>query len=57
MNKTPDTQLRAISNYRERRAAEGYRTRQVLVHDDDWPKLREVAEVMRVKRTARKSPT
>lgn len=40
-------QRRAIAAYRQRREAEGYRHRRILVHDDDWQKLRDVAEKMR----------
>lgn len=47
---TPEQQRQYVAAQRERQRRAGLKRRELLVHDDDWPQIRRLAERLKAKR-------
>lgn len=48
---TPQQQREYVATQRERQRKVGLKRRELLAHDDDWPKIKRIADQLRAKRT------
>jgi len=47
---TPEQQRAYVEQARERQRRAGLKRRELLAHDEDWPKIRQLAEQLKAKR-------